>query len=555
MFRATDKNPAADESQTGGEIALKLMRMQPDEESQEIIEQSKIRDEWYERQRRLLDNWITEIHRNKQMGNMRGCVPIRAASVPDSTELKEVLNHVQQQPIWFAMPVYRQTLEDYMTTHGKDGKLGEFAARKIMVSVAETLQQIHNFKPASEQDRELVHRDLKPANILLDERGNPFVADFGLASGRHEQRFQRNPFRGTPSYMSPEQYAGQEATQQTDIFAWGVIFYQLLSGRLPFTSPNLAELAKRITSGTPPEDLSNQPDLPEYLPRVVMRCLAKQVDRDGGRFGSFREVLGAMWDGEHPPRRPPLNPLKQHHGDKATTNTGISDLKYDNQWLEYVPRRLVRSLLRGFIDDEAPFLWWGMIGEGGVGKSREAFELALELTNESWDAGFFDEPTMDNWLNEGCRGWRPHRPTLILVDYAAGHAPTLLRGLKHLNERLPQSTHLRKVRLLLLDRPGRIYPAVSELISSDENDVVRDVHQSLYPHPHKPADEPRSDLESRLSSGLAKPLVRDQELLRILPFQQEDWRAVLIRAIEQAGGARALVPVIEDGNGGTVWIA
>jgi hypothetical protein len=62
-------------------------------------------------------------------------------------------------------------------------------------------------------------------------------------------------------------------------------------------------------------------------------------------------------------------------------------------------------------------------------------------------------------------------------------------------------------------------------------------------------------LESRLSSGLAKPLVRDQELLRILPFQQEDWRAVLIRAIEQAGGARALVPVIEDGNGGTVWIA
>jgi hypothetical protein len=194
-----------------------------------------------------------------------------------------------------------------------------------------------------------------------------------------------------------------------------------------------------------------------------------------------------------------------------------------------------------------------MIGEGGVGKSREAFELALELTNESWDAGFFDEPTMDNWLNEGCRGWRPHRPTLILVDYAAGHAPTLLRGLKHLNERRPQSTHLRKVRLLLLDRPGRIYPAASELISSDENDVVRDVHQSLYPHPHKPADEPRSDLESRLSSGLAKPLVRDQELLRILPFQQEDWRAVLIQAIEQAGGARALVPVIEDGNGGTVW--
>ena len=549
VFRATDKNRAADESQTGGEIALKLMRMQPDVESQGVIEQSKISNEWYERKRRLLDNWITEIDRNKQMGNMRGCVPILAASVPESTDLKVVLNHVEKQPIWFTMPVYRQTLDDYMTTHGKDGKLGEFAARKIMVSVAETLQQIHNFKPPSEQDRELVHRDLKPANILLDDAGNPFVADFGLASGRHEQRFQGNPIRGTPSYMAPEQHRGQEATQQTDIFAWGVIFYQLLSGRLPFTGGDAKELTARIISGVPPEDLSHQPGIPDYLAQVVMRCLSTPLDRVIGRYGSFRSVLDAMSEGEHRLPRPPLLRFEPNPNKKATADPGILDLRYDIQWLDYWPRPDIRSLLRGFIDHQAPFLWWGMIGEGGVGKSREAFELALELTNEGWDAGFLQGRNTDEWLQRDCRVWRPQRSTLILVDYAAIRAPALLDGLQHLNQTQGDRGLVHpKVRLLLLDRPGRVYPVASELIPDQPHGgEIRDrVRKSLYAHPDKPADEPRSDLESRLSSGLAKPLVRDQELLRILPFQQEDWRAVLIQAIAQTGGPQSQVPEIEQ---------
>ncbi len=121
---------------------------------------------------------------------------------------------------------------------------------------------------AAAHDRGVVHRDLKPANIMLDGSGKIRITDFGLAGATGEMLRA-----GTPAYMAPEQLAGAEVTPRSDIYALGLVLYELFTGRRALEGRSLAELiAKREQEGiTQPSELVR--DLDESIDRAIMRCI------------------------------------------------------------------------------------------------------------------------------------------------------------------------------------------------------------------------------------------------------------------------------------------
>ncbi|MCW8983739.1 MAG: serine/threonine protein kinase, partial [Thermoanaerobaculales bacterium] len=143
----------------------------------------------------------------------------------------------------------------------------------------------------------VVHRDLKPANIMIDSDGRVVVMDFGIARSLEMSGMtQTGSLIGTPDYMSPEQVKGEPVDSRSDIFALGIIFYQLLTGELPYKgeTPMAAMFTRTQKRAAPVRDL--KPDLPGFLGDVVSRCLEIPVHK---RYQSTREVLQdlAIWRG------------------------------------------------------------------------------------------------------------------------------------------------------------------------------------------------------------------------------------------------------------------
>jgi serine/threonine protein kinase len=122
----------------------------------------------------------------------------------------------------------------------------------------------------------LLHRDVKPANILLPASGGAKLGDFGIALSEEATRLtQAGTLLGTAAYLAPEQLAGEEATAASDVYALGACLYQAVSGRLPRDDSSLAALTADETV-TPVREL--EPNVPEWLEELVMRCLARRPE-------------------------------------------------------------------------------------------------------------------------------------------------------------------------------------------------------------------------------------------------------------------------------------
>ena len=129
---------------------------------------------------------------------------------------------------------------------------------------------------AAAHERGVVHRDLKPANVMIDGEGNVRITDFGLAVAAGDAEAIR---AGTPQYMAPEQLAGQPATIQSDIFALGLILFEVLTGKRAFDAKTMAELIRLHESGQITTPSSVIGDLDPALERVIMRCLEKDPSK------------------------------------------------------------------------------------------------------------------------------------------------------------------------------------------------------------------------------------------------------------------------------------
>ena len=160
---------------------------------------------------------------------------------------------------------------------------------------------IHTLKPVSDaldfaHQNGIVHRDIKPANILIDKSGQPFLADFGVARIETSTLTQAGTTVGTLSYMSPEQVKGQMVDKRSDIFALGVILYELLTGKKPFGGDNMSTIVYRIVNEEPQRVTDIKKELHGGYESVVRKALAKNPE---ARYQSCREMIADL---ENPSR-------------------------------------------------------------------------------------------------------------------------------------------------------------------------------------------------------------------------------------------------------------
>src|SRR6185503_13359051 len=163
----------------------------------------------------------------------------------------------------------------------QEGKLDPQRAARLLRTIAEAVDYAHKLG--------VLHLDLKPANVLLDDNGNPHVADFGLAR-RLEQGLaaDTNEVSGTPSYMAPEQcVAAQRVTPATDIWGLGAILYELDTGRPPYLGASPQATLQLVVDGEPITPREYEKNLPRELEAIIRKCLVHDVS---ARYASARDL-------------------------------------------------------------------------------------------------------------------------------------------------------------------------------------------------------------------------------------------------------------------------
>jgi WD40 repeat protein len=185
---------------------------------------------------------------------------------PHIVPIYEVGEHDGQR--YFSMKLIAgPSLQESLSSFAADPK----AAARLMVTVAGAVHHAHQ--------RGILHRDLKPSNILLDDRGEPHVTDFGLAKRIQSdvELTESGAILGTPAYMSPEQAAGRRGaiTTATDVYGLGAILYALLTGKAPFRGQSFIETLDAVRN-LPPEPITKQnPKIPRDLELICLKCMEK----------------------------------------------------------------------------------------------------------------------------------------------------------------------------------------------------------------------------------------------------------------------------------------
>jgi serine/threonine protein kinase len=164
------------------------------------------------------------------------------------------------------------TLKDRLFSLSQEGKLLPFEdVVRIIREAAGALSYAHS--------RSMIHRDVKPANLMLDRDNRVVLTDFGIAKIVTGAQFTASGgMVGTPAYMAPEQGLGEAGDERSDLYSLGIIFYQMLTGDLPYEADApLAVILKHLNSPIP-SVLDSNPDLPPAIDQVIMRLMAKDPD-------------------------------------------------------------------------------------------------------------------------------------------------------------------------------------------------------------------------------------------------------------------------------------
>ncbi len=167
----------------------------------------------------------------------------------------------------------------------KEGGLPLASVTRLLEQISSALDYAHG--------RGIIHRDLKPDNVLLDQQRNAFLTDFGIAKmlGDTSNRTRTGMVMGTPSYMAPELWQGNPADARTDIYALGVMLYEMLTGVLPFRAETPYQIMHRHIYEAPPPLRAQGLEMPAAIDQVISKALAKNPEH---RFSSAGELVEAF---------------------------------------------------------------------------------------------------------------------------------------------------------------------------------------------------------------------------------------------------------------------
>ena len=177
---------------------------------------------------------------------------------------------------------------------GARGSMPVAHAVEVLLPVLDALEFAHRLKRADGTPLDIVHRDISPANILLDLQGNVKLHDFGIARMADDEfKTQDGTFRGTLSFTAPETLQGVPASPRSDLYACGVVLYQLLTGVNPFRGEMPSETLHRVMSHVPPRLRSVREEASAPLEEAVARALEKEPAARFESAGAFAAALRA----------------------------------------------------------------------------------------------------------------------------------------------------------------------------------------------------------------------------------------------------------------------
>src|SRR5213596_2584657 len=160
-----------------------------------------------------------------------------------------------------------RTLKDLIVTRGPS---------PIPIAIDYTRQVLSALRFAHRNG--IVHRDIKPHNVIVDHEGRVKVADFGIARAGASQMTEAGSIIGTAQYLSPEQARGAPVDQTSDIYSVGIVLYEMLTGKVPFSGETPLEIAMKHLSTVPVPPSEVRDDIPDDLDMVVLRALAKDPE-------------------------------------------------------------------------------------------------------------------------------------------------------------------------------------------------------------------------------------------------------------------------------------
>lgn len=250
------------------------------------------------------------------------------------------------------------------------GQLDVNTAVTFVTQIAGALHAAHRQK--------IVHRDVKPANILLDNEGNAYLSDFGIArdNSNNSQLTLADEVLGSPNYISPEQLLGEEISPAADIYALGLVLYTVLTGAVPYSTSSMVELIQKQLNEPLPLVASQRPELPTALDDVIQQATAKKAEDRFPDMPTFSEALRratGVTDNTATMDQPTvtavsetdiINPYKGLQAFQAQD----ADHFYGRQALtEQLLERLSPSVSLGAYRGEERFL--ALVGPSGSGKS------------------------------------------------------------------------------------------------------------------------------------------------------------------------------------------
>jgi len=203
---------------------------------------------------------------------------------------------------------------------------------KIAARIASALNYAH--------ENHVVHRDIKPANIMITPNRNVKIMDFGIAQIPTGSRTQLGTVLGSPKYMAPEQVVGQATDGKTDIFALGVVLYEMLTGTTPFNGDNLSAIMYKILNEEPAPPSTINPRVPPIFDRIVSRALAKRPE---DRYQTAREFARDLRNQDAAPLHAASQPAVGNRS--ASARQATSQLADEQDTTLFLPPHKGRKLI------------------------------------------------------------------------------------------------------------------------------------------------------------------------------------------------------------------